>query len=193
MPESAPDPLPISVGSDRRLDAVRPDDPEALGRLLEACRPYLLLVANQELQSGLQGKVGASDVVQETFLEALRDFQRFEGSTEEELRAWLRRILLHNLGDLTRRYAETAKRDVAREVPIAAPSPGGPEPGLVSPAESPSKQAAAHEQDEALRRALEQLPEEARQVIQWRNYDRCSFDEIGQRLGRSPEAARKVW
>src|SRR5262249_2943096 len=143
MPESAPDPLPISVGSDRRLDAVRPDDPEALGRLLEACRPYLLLVANEKMQSGLQGKVGASDVVQETFLEALRDFQRFQGSTEEELRAWLRRILLNNLADLAIHYAGTAKRDVAREIPLAPPAPGKPGPELESPSDSPSEPAAA--------------------------------------------------
>jgi len=30
-------------------------------------------------------------------------------------------------------------------------------------------------------------------VIQWRNYDRASFEEIGQRLERSAEAARKLW
>jgi RNA polymerase sigma factor (sigma-70 family) len=51
----------------------------------------------------------------------------------------------------------------------------------------------AREQDEALERALAQLPESSGQVIRWRNYERCSFEEIGRRLGKSAEAARKVW
>src|SRR5262249_21485567 len=86
------------------LPAARQGSREALGRLLEACRDYLLLVANKELDPQLQPKGGASDLVQQTFLEAQRDFARFAGNSEEELLAWLRRLLLNNLGDFTRRY-----------------------------------------------------------------------------------------
>jgi RNA polymerase sigma-70 factor, ECF subfamily len=184
MSEPAPDLLPSSGEIELRL-AARPDDREALGRLLEAYRPYLLLIANKELPAGLQAKFGASDVVQRTFHEAVKDFARFEGSTEEELRAWLRRMLLHNLADMVIQFTGTDKRDPGREVP--------PYPGVESPSESPSQQAVARERDEALHRALEQLSAEARQVVQWHAYDRCTFEEIGQRLGRSAEAARKIW
>jgi RNA polymerase sigma-70 factor, ECF subfamily len=76
----------------------------SLGRMLESCRQYLLLVANQELRPELQGKVGASDLVQESFLEAQRDFAGFEGQTEAELLAWLRRILLRACGKINRFY-----------------------------------------------------------------------------------------
>jgi RNA polymerase sigma-70 factor (ECF subfamily) len=163
---------------------------EALGRLLEACRPYLLLVATQELSSDLRSKVGASDLVQDTFLEAQRDFARFRGHTKEELLGWLRRALLHNLANVTRHYRATDKRDVAREI-----SPDDVPPGALpaAPTESPSAQAMARERDEGLARALAQLPEDYRRVVGWRNYERASFEEIGRRLGRSPEAARKVW
>src|SRR5262245_55812569 len=79
------------------LAAARAGSSEALGQALEACRNYLLLIALRELDSGLQAKGGASDLVQETMVDALRDFRRFHGSSEAELQAWLRELLLHNL------------------------------------------------------------------------------------------------
>ena len=55
-------------------------------------------------------------MVQETFLEAQRDFGRFRGTTDGELRAWLRQLLLHNLANFARSYRGTEKRQVEREV-----------------------------------------------------------------------------
>jgi RNA polymerase sigma-70 factor (ECF subfamily) len=94
----------------RWLAAARAGSKEALGEALEACRGYLLLVANRELDPDIQAKGGASDLVQETFLEAQRDFARFAGDSKEELLAWLRRMLVHNLLNFTRRYRATGKR-----------------------------------------------------------------------------------
>jgi RNA polymerase sigma-70 factor (ECF subfamily) len=56
----------------------------ALGRLLELYRDYLALLARLQIGRRLQGKVDATDLVQETFLEALRNFVRFQGSMEDE-------------------------------------------------------------------------------------------------------------
>src|SRR5438105_1940581 len=98
------------------LDAARSGSREALGQLLESCRGYLLMVAKGELDRDLQAKEGASDLVQETFLEAQRDFVQFQGASEAELLAWLRRLLLNNVANFTRRYRTTGKRSVEREV-----------------------------------------------------------------------------
>src|SRR5437899_12573408 len=57
----------------------------ALGQLLEQYRNYLVMLARLQIGRRLQGKVDASDLVQETFLEAYRDFGQFRGSTEQEL------------------------------------------------------------------------------------------------------------
>src|SRR5215831_5082709 len=100
------------------LDAARAGSREALGRLLESCRGYLLIVANGELDADLQAKEGASDRVQGTFLEAQRDFGQFQGTNEAELLAWLRRLLLNNIANFTRRYRSTGKRSVEREVAL---------------------------------------------------------------------------
>ena len=41
--------------------------------------------------------------------------------------------------------------------------------------------------------ALERLPENYRRVVVWYQYERLTFDEIGRRLDRTAEAARKLW
>jgi RNA polymerase sigma-70 factor (ECF subfamily) len=184
---------PGSAEVQQWISKARHGSRDALGQLLDTCRQYLLLVANQHLDTDLQDKVGPSDLVQDTFLEAQRDFSRFHGNSEEDLLLWLRRILLNNVANTIRNYRAAAKRAVGREVGLAEAQAEELESRLLARSESPSAQVVHWERDEALKRALEQLPEPGRQVIQWRNYERCSFAKIGQRLGRSAEAARKVW
>ena len=175
------------------LPAARQGSREALGQALQACRNYLLLVASKELDPELQAKGGASDLVQQTFLEAQCDFARFQGSSEDELLAWLRRLLLHNLGDFTRRYRDTSKRAAGREVPLQANGSAGAASDLAADTPSPSRQAMAREQDEALQQALARLPEDYRRVLLWRYEEERSFDDIGKLLQRTPNAARKLW
>ncbi len=166
----------------------------ALGQLLETCRAYLLLVARQQLPADLRAKGGASDLVQETFLEAQRDFGQFHGATEAELLAWLRRLLLNNLGHFLRQYRDTGKRAVEREVALEpGGSSGSPAGGLAAAEPSPSEEATQREQADTLHRALERLSEDHRRVITLRYLEERSFEEIGGRMGRSPDAARKLW
>src|SRR5205807_266881 len=111
------------------LPAAQAGSSEALGQVLEACRGYLLLIAQQELDTALQAKGGASDLVQQTFLEAQRDFGGFQGSTHEALLAWTRRLLLNNLANFRRAYHRN-KRQVSREVVLpqgdsSSRGPGG--------------------------------------------------------------------
>jgi RNA polymerase sigma-70 factor (ECF subfamily) len=185
--------LPGSVADwSRWIEEARSGSREALGRLLDRCRKYLLVVAHGALDDQLHAKAGSSDLVQETFVQAQRIFPRFTGTSEAELLAWLRGILLNNAADLSRRFQETEKRQVGREVALEGaqqPAPGE----LTAAAPSPSEALMAGEQDDALQQALQQLGDEYRQVIQLRNYERLSFEEIGLRMERSADAARKLW
>lgn len=162
---------------------------EALGQLLEACRLYLLKVANDQLDPALEAKLSPSDIVQETFLEAQRDFGGFQGRTEDEWRAWLRRLLLNNLISATRSYRNTNKRQLGRELRVDDAALAN----LADSGNSPAAPLRQREQCESVGNAIRQLPEHYRDVIIWRNYERLSFDDIGQRLGKSAEAARKLW
>jgi RNA polymerase sigma-70 factor (ECF subfamily) len=174
--------------------AARRGSSEALGQALEACRLYLLSIADRQLDEDLRAKGGASDLVQETFLEAQRDFQQFRGSSADELRAWLRQVLLHNLGAFTRRFRTTSKRAVGLEVALQTAGSSADLGGRLEGSNlSPSALAIEAEQVVALRRALERLPEECRRVVVLRFEEGRSFEEIGLLTDRSPAAARKVW
>jgi RNA polymerase sigma-70 factor (ECF subfamily) len=178
----------------RWLPEARAGSSEALGRLLEACRRYLLLVAERELDPALRPKGGASDLVQETFLDARRGFDRFQGESEAEVLAWLRRLLLNNLVSFTRLYRQTAKRQAGREV---GPSFGGSSflglDDLAGEAPTPSGRFMAEEQAESIRRALDRLPEDYRRLLLLRYRDGRSFEEIGREMGRTGNAIRKTW
>jgi RNA polymerase sigma-70 factor (ECF subfamily) len=176
------------------LAAARGGSNEALGQALETCRPYLLLIAQRQVGPDLHAKDSASDLVQETFLEAKRDFAQFQGSTEGELLAWLRELLLNNLGYFTARYRATHMRDVAREVAVDnGDSSANPRAGLAADTPSPSAQVMEREQARALQEALARLPADYCQVLTLRYQEGRSFEEIGQLTNRSPDAARKLW
>src|ERR1700735_3965927 len=99
------------------LPEARAGSSEALGQVLEACRAYLLLIAQQELDTTLQAKGGASDLVQQTFLEAQRDFAAFHGTTHAALLAWMRQLLINNLANFRRDF-QRDKRRVSREISL---------------------------------------------------------------------------
>jgi RNA polymerase sigma-70 factor (ECF subfamily) len=178
----------------RHLAAARAGSKEALGEALEACRGYLLLVADQELDPDLRAKGSASDLVQETFLEAQRDFGRFVGESEDELLAWLRQMLVHNLLNFTRRYRTTQKRKLGREIVLpTSNSSSVPVPSPCAAGPSPSAEAVKHEHAERLEQAMARLPEDYRRVILLRYQDEQTFEEIGRVMNRSANAARKLW
>jgi RNA polymerase sigma-70 factor (ECF subfamily) len=166
---------------------------EALGHLLEGCRAYLLLIANANLDADLRSKGGASDLVQQTFVEAQQDFSQFQGRTQRELLNWLGRILRHNLADFRRRYRDRAARQVAREQPLSDVERPGLRGKLVADTPAPEDKAARAEEAELLRRAVERLSNDHRQVIALRHEQGLSFHDIAQRMGRSPGAVRKLW
>jgi RNA polymerase sigma-70 factor (ECF subfamily) len=178
----------------RWLAAARAGSREALGQLLEACRGYLLVIAQRELDPELRAKGGASDLLQETFLEAQRDFANFRGTTEAELLGWLRQMLLNNLATFSRRFRETRKRRLACEISLEDSGWSGALSGIEDKhAPAPPDQAMARERAELVRRALDRLPQDYRRVLLWRYQETQSFEEIGRLLQRSPNAARKLW
>ncbi len=169
---------------------------EEIGGALEAFRNDLRMVARRGLAHDLAAKVDASDLVQETFLAAGRDIAQFEGNSPAELRCWLRGILQHLLANARRRYRGTRKRRVEREVPLVCREAGADRDRGVTisaSATSPSGRAMRQEREAALCEALAALPEHYRRVIQWHHQERLPFEAVADRLGISPDAARKLW
>ena len=80
----------------------------------ERDRAYLLLLGNAQLDPRLRAKLGASDVVQETLLEAHRDAATFRGTTAAQRYAWLRQILARNLANASRDHTRPQARRGSR-------------------------------------------------------------------------------
>lgn len=176
------------------LPAAKAGEPQALGQVLEACRRYLLWIARREMDPDLQPKAGASDLVQDTLLEAQRDIGSFQGDSEAELLAWLRRLLLNNLANFARSYRATAKRRLDAEVPLESAEPGtGPAADLADDEPAPDAQLLAREQMDLVHAAMARLPEDYRRVLQLWYEEEKAFDEIGPLMSRSANAARMLW
>jgi RNA polymerase sigma-70 factor (ECF subfamily) len=167
-------------------------DREALGRLLDICRRYLLFLTNQELDPALGAKIAPSDIVQQTLLEAGCDFPHFQGTSEAELLGWLRGILRNNVANV-RRHFQTEKRQVAREISLAESSRTELRHCILDPGESPSGQVLLRERDEQMEQAMHQLPEHYRQVLLWHTIDGLTFLQIAEKLGSTADAVRKLW
>lgn len=178
---------------DRSLDA------DGLGSILQLYWNYLHLLAEAQLDRRLRVRFSPSDLVQETFLEAHRDFPQFRGTTEGEFLAWLRQILVHNLIVAVRRHFEAGKRDVRREVSLEQvrsqmdTSALGVAAALAQAGTSPSDRVQREELLVALAEDLAELPQDYREVIVLRHLQGCPFAEVAQRMDRNEGAVRMLW
>lgn len=172
---------------------------ECFGRLLHVYRNYLKLLVMAQLEKKLQRRISASDVVQETFLEANRDFAQFRGQSSGEFCAWLRRILVNNLHRVVEQHVLAEKRTVHREVSLEAiatsleQSTARLDAILPDPGTSPSMNYQKHEQELELANVVAELPADYREVIILRHIEALPFDEVGRRMDRSAGAVRMLW
>ena len=151
---------------------------------LERFRSYLMLLARMRLDRKLQGKLDASDVVQQTLLEAHQAVESFRGQNVGAQAAWLRQILARNLANAVRDLGR-AKRDVNRERSLQAgldESASQLECWLAADQSSPSQKAERHERALLLAQALKELPENQREAVVLRHFHGCSLAEIAEDL-----------
>jgi RNA polymerase sigma-70 factor (ECF subfamily) len=178
------------------LTAARQEREPALGRLLERYRAYVSLLARTQIGRHLRTRVDASDVVQEAFLAAHRDFWSFRGTTEAEFVGWLRTILAARLADLIRRHVKAQTRDVRLQQRLAGEldrSSQALATALAVRGPSPSQEAARRELGVLLADAIQALPADYGEVIMLRHLEGLSFAEVAARMGRSVDSVEKLW
>lgn len=179
------------------IERCRTGDLAARQELFERYRAYLHVIARTQLGRHLQGKCDSSDVVQQTLLEAHKDFAGFQGVSEPELLAWLRRILSHNLFNETRRYS-ARQRDLSREVSLDQVRAGVEHSSvalgrnLATHVPTPSQQVTQRETAVQIARALEKLPEDYQTVVTLRIFEELPAEEVAQRMGRTAGAVRML-
>lgn len=175
------------------LAEARTGSTDARNQLFAQVHRYLTFLAAQNHNDRLSAKAGASDIVQQTLLHAAKDFDQFQGTTAAQFRGWLRQILVNEVRTLNRQF-NTLRRNSAQEIELAAGKSSSwiqhePSNGELTP----SRQMIDAEHSELLIAAMERLPEEMKQVIELRNWEKLSFDEIATRMARPVSSTAKLW
>jgi RNA polymerase sigma-70 factor, ECF subfamily len=159
-------------------------------RPLEGYRDYLRLLARTQVGPRFHAKLDASDIVQQTILQAHEARAQFRGTTESERLAWLRAILANVLAAAGRRF-ETGARDIRRERSLEAElerSSSRLECLLAADQTSPSQQAVRGEELLRLAAALARLPEDQRRVVELHYLKGLSVIEVAGQMARSRPA-----
>jgi RNA polymerase sigma-70 factor (ECF subfamily) len=187
------------ITSEDLLRQAKSGSRESLGQLLQLYANYLKMVVLGQMEHNLRARVSPSDVLQETFFEAHRDFGQFRGASTPEFLAWLRKILVNNLCRVVEQHLLAEKRDVRREVSMERlataleQSTARLEAILPDPGTSPSGSLERREREIALADQLALLPADYRDVIVLRHVESLPFEDIGQRMGRTSGAVRMLW
>ena len=168
------------------LQDARGGSPEALNRLLEQCGPRLLSLIRLRMGSGLRGRMESGDLLNATLMRAFRSFDSLEAEHTPSLMAWLSRIAESEIRDQVDR-AHALRRDAAREVPLDS---GAGE--LAASIRSQTSRLLLSEASSKLEAAIEQLSDEHREIVLLRKFEELGFREIGERMGRSPDACRML-
>ena len=163
------------------------DDTSAL-LPLERYRDYLLLLARLQANPVHRGKIGPSDLVQETLLKAHARRDQFRGKTGRELARWLRTILQREMIDAARRFSrEIGGLEQALGAGLEQSS-ARLEAWAVAQQSSPSEQADRNDQLLRLAAAMAGLPEDQRKALEGRHLLGLSVAELARSMQRSPES-----
>ena len=177
------------------LANARGGDRQSIGELLSQYRTYLTLLGAAQFRQRLRPRVSPSDIVQDVMLRAHCNFGQFRGTTEPELIAWLREILLNSLARFVEQHLYAAKRDIRREISIDqfTDSAAGLGQRAIPVTDPGTRITDQGDQAALLAELLKQLPSHYREVLQLRNIQGQTFDEVAARLGRSAGATRMLW
>ena len=157
---------------------------------LDRFRSYLYLLARAHLDPRAQLQVDASDLVQQTLMDAHRKRDQFRGDTEAERAAWLRQILACNFADALR-HQHRAKRDVSRQQSLEVEIDGSfrrAESWLAASQSSPSQHVMKKEELLRLADSLTKLPDPQREAVILRHLQGMSLAEVASHLNRSEAA-----
>jgi RNA polymerase sigma-70 factor (ECF subfamily) len=166
------------------------DEPKVAHPSLEKFRDYLGLLARQQVNQRLQGKVDLSGVVQQTLLEAHQASGQLAGLNEAQQAGWLRRALANNLADELRKL-NADKRAVNREQALQADleqSASRFEALLPADSVTPSRQVQRAELLLQMAKALQQLPAAQRQAVELHHLQGLSLVEVAEALGSTKPA-----
>jgi RNA polymerase sigma-70 factor, ECF subfamily len=174
------------------FDGLRRGDQQAFADLFSRHRERLRRMVEFRLDVRLRGRVSASDVLQEAYIDALKRWPHLFADPDVPFFIWMRTVTLQRLVEVHRQHLGAQARDAAREVAL-----GGVEASTEKMAElignftSPSVAAQRGEAKARLREALDRLDPIDREVLALRHFEELSNHEVADLLGIQTAAASK--
>ena len=182
--------------TEQLVEKLRAGDRQALTDLFQRHRDRLRRMVELRMDARLQGRVDASDVLQDAFLDAATYLDTYLRGTDLPPFLWLRCVVSQRLSHYHRRHLGTKMRDADREVslyrnPLPQASSAALASMLLGRLTSPSNAAIRAEQVLRVQEALNALDPLDREVIALRQFEELSRAETAQVLGITEEAGAK--
>lgn len=160
-------------------------DREKLNELLQRWQPFIRKHAKNLFASDLQRRADSSDVVQETLLRIHKRVPQFAGLTRAQWACWVKRILANEAKRLARHHL-AKRRSLSNESYRDSQSDAVESVSTTDILEQ-------SERTVALLQALDNLPEPYQSVVRQRIFDKLSFVEIAEQIGRDAAGTRVLW
>ena len=180
----------------RLVELARAGDQGALDELFTRYRDRLRRMVDLRLDRRLLGRVDASDVVQEGYVDAVQRLPDYLADPQLPLFLWLRFVVGDRLGKIHRQHLGTQARDASLEVslfraPLPAASSAALAARLLGKHTSPTEAAVRAEQLLRVQEAVNALDPLDREIIALRNFEELSRAEAARALGIEQAAAAK--
>lgn len=184
------------VPEDPHAEVAIDGDPESVARLLEEFRGRISRMLTVRMDPRLRGRLDASDVIQDTFLEVQQRIGEYRRRNDMPFFLWVRFLAGQKLAQMHRKHLGAGRRDARRELPDALRKVPGASTAtlagaLVSGGVTPSEVAMRMEDEERVVGVLDELRELDREVLALRHFEGLSNLEVAQLLGIEPSAASR--
>jgi RNA polymerase sigma-70 factor, ECF subfamily len=165
-------------------------DQTALGVLFDHHRAKLRRMVELRLDHRLAGRVSASDVLQEAYIDALKRVEHYFSKPGQPFFGWLRLVVGQRIADVHREHL-AGKRDAGRELGNNNADSNCLAARLIGHASSPSQAAQRSETFAQLEDALNRMDPLDREVLALRHFEELSNGETAELLGIQTAAASK--
>ena len=184
----------ISPQVEALLQRLRAGDQQALGELYSHYHPQLRRMVELRLDPRLHGRVNASDVLQEAYIDAVQRYAHFFEKPDLSFYVWLRIVVNQSLIGVHRRHLGAKMRSAGAEVSLNAQPASCAMSAclarqLISQMESPSQHVRQAEMLSQVEAALDSLDPLDREILTMRHFEELSNTEVAQLLGLQKSAA----
>ncbi len=158
----------------------------ALESLLSLARPRLLRLVALRMSNRMGRRLDAEDIVQETLVTAARRFDEFKANRRVPVFVWLRGLAIERIIEANRQHLGAAKRSLRREESKQQWLNHSSSELLKQWAldsKSPSQIISDRQRADDLKQALQELPENYREIIVLRFFESLTIAETAASIG----------